>query len=52
MSDRLGIGECMGLISYKKLHNVATATEPVDIHVHTAENSFLVCEQMENADIG
>ena len=33
-------------------NNVATATKPIDIHVHTAEISFLVCEQMENADIG
>ena len=49
MSDGLG---CMAIIRYKKSYNVATATEHVDIHVCTAEISFLVCEQMKNADIG
>ncbi len=42
----------MALLQDKRCDNVATATEPVDIHVCTAEISLLVCEQMENADIG
>ncbi len=40
------------LIASYMSDNVATATESVDIPVRTAENSFLVCEQTENADIG